>query len=45
MRAAAHQHLEALVVLITAYFTLFHIHSPSPVVHGRLFENMRYVPD
>lgn len=42
MRAAAHPHLEALVVLVSAYFTLSHLASPPPIVHGSLVENTRY---
>ena len=43
MRAAAHPHLEALVVLVSAHFTLPHLGSPPPIVHGSLVENTRDV--
>ena len=39
MRAIAHSHLEALVVLVSAHFTLSHLGSPPPIVHGSLVEN------
>ena len=39
MGAAAHPHLEALVVLVSTYFTLSHLASPPPIVHGS--ENTR----
>jgi hypothetical protein len=34
MRAAAHPHLEALGVLISAYFTLSHLTSPPSILYG-----------
>src|SRR5947207_8322799 len=43
MRAAAHPHLEAFVVLVSAHFTLSHLGSPPPIVHGSLVENTRNV--
>src|SRR6266516_7806850 len=41
MRAAAHPHLEALVVFVSTYFTLSHHASPPPIVHGSLVEKPR----